>query len=238
MDPAAAQPGQLAEAQAGAEQGEHVIPPEQREAGRAAGRPPRGCRRGAWPPQGPARDRPGAWAAAPCAPGWRRWRLRPRRTGGCGAGSSGRPSGSRGRRAGELACQRRTSAGLICSMGRSPNQGRTWRRSRLSVAASVVGLRMGSAAHTSHHSSAQWLNGSRPRRRPRQVPRRISSRFSAARSRASSGVSTVLPPWEPSSSAPGDQVAVAALAPAHRPHQGLPAPAWRTAFGGPGRRGA
>jgi hypothetical protein len=33
LDPAPAQPGQLAKAQASAEQGEHVVPPEQREAG-------------------------------------------------------------------------------------------------------------------------------------------------------------------------------------------------------------
>ena len=33
VDPAPAQPGQLAKAQAGTEQGKHVIPPEQREAG-------------------------------------------------------------------------------------------------------------------------------------------------------------------------------------------------------------
>ena len=37
---------------------------------------------------------------------------------------------------------------------------------------------------------------------------------------------------------PGDQVAVAAPAPAHRTHQGPPEADWRTAFGGPGRRGA
>src|SRR6266542_5548503 len=65
---------------------------------------------------------------------------------------------------------------------------------RISAAASVVGLRSGSADQTSHHSVAQVLKGSRPRRRPCQVPRRISRRFSAARSLASSGVSTVLPP--------------------------------------------
>jgi hypothetical protein len=97
------------------------------------------------------------------------------------------------------ACQRRTSAGVILSIGRSANQGRTCSRSQLSALASVVGLGS-SAAHVSHHSAAQALNDSRPRWRPRQVPRRISRRFSAARSRASSGVSTVLPPWEPSSS--------------------------------------
>jgi hypothetical protein len=97
------------------------------------------------------------------------------------------------------ACQRRTSAGVILSIGRSANHGRTCSRSQLSVAATVVGLGS-SAAKVSHHSAAQALNGSRPRWRPRQVPRRISSRFSAARSRASSGVLTVLPPWEPSSS--------------------------------------
>jgi hypothetical protein len=97
------------------------------------------------------------------------------------------------------ACQRRTSAGVILSMGRSANQGRTCSRSQLSVAARVVGLGS-SAAHVSHHSAAQALNASRPRWRPRQAPRHISSRFSAARSRASSGLSTVLPPWEPSSS--------------------------------------
>jgi peptidoglycan/LPS O-acetylase OafA/YrhL len=97
------------------------------------------------------------------------------------------------------ACQRRTSAGVILSIGRSANHGRTCSRSQLSVAARVVGLGS-SAAHVSHHSAAQALNASRPRWRPRQVPRRISMRFSAARSRASSGVSTVLPPWEPSSS--------------------------------------
>jgi hypothetical protein len=33
VDPAPAQPGQLAKAKAGAKQGEHVVPPEQREAG-------------------------------------------------------------------------------------------------------------------------------------------------------------------------------------------------------------
>jgi hypothetical protein len=98
------------------------------------------------------------------------------------------------------ACQRRTSAGVILSIGQSANHGRTWSRSQLSVAARVVGLGLGSSAvQVSHHSAAQALNGSRPRWRPRQVPRRISRRFWAARSRASSGVSTVLPPWEPSS---------------------------------------
>ena len=97
------------------------------------------------------------------------------------------------------ACQRRTSAGVILSIGRSANQGRRCSRSRLSALASEVGLGS-SAAQVSHHSVAQALNDSRPRWRPRQVPRRISSRFWAARSRASSGVSTVLPPWEPSSS--------------------------------------
>jgi hypothetical protein len=51
--------------------------------------------------------------------------------------------------------------GWIASMGRSPKNGRTWRRSRISVAASVVGLRLGSVDHTAHHSSAHRLNGSR-----------------------------------------------------------------------------
>jgi hypothetical protein len=37
---------------------------------------------------------------------------------------------------------------------------------------------------------------------------------------------------------PGDQVAVAAFAPAYRPHQGLPGADWRSACGGLGRRGA
>ena len=37
---------------------------------------------------------------------------------------------------------------------------------------------------------------------------------------------------------PGDQVAVPALAPVHRAHQGLPAPNWGTAFDWPGRRGS
>jgi hypothetical protein len=93
-------------------------------------------------------------------------------------------------------------------------------------------------AHVSHHSVAQALNASRPRWRPRQVPRRISSRFSAARSRASSGVSTVLPPLGAVVESPRDEIAVAALAPAHRPHQGLPEADWRAALSGPGRRGA
>ena len=56
------------------------------------------------------------------------------------------------------ACQRRTSAGLILLIGRSPNQGRTCSRRRLSVTAKVVGLRSGSAAHTSHHCCAHQLN--------------------------------------------------------------------------------
>jgi len=97
-------------------------------------------------------------------------------------------------------CQWRISVGRIVSMGRSPNQGRTWRRSRFSVASSVVGLRSGSVDHTAHHWSAHRLNGCRPWRRPSRVPRVASSRFCAIRPRASSLVATVLAPWEPSSS--------------------------------------
>jgi hypothetical protein len=75
--------------------------------------------------------------------------------------------------------QRRTSAGPIRSIGRSPSQGRTCRRSRLSVMARVLGLRSGSVEYSSH--THHRLNGSRPRRRPCQIPRRSSRRFSGGR---------------------------------------------------------
>jgi hypothetical protein len=65
-------------------------------------------------------------------------------------------------------CHWRITMGWIASMGRSPKKGRTWSRSRISVAANVVGLRVGSVDHTAHQSSAHRLNGSRPRRRPCQ----------------------------------------------------------------------
>jgi hypothetical protein len=42
--------------------------------------------------------------------------------------------------------------GWTASMGRLPRKGRTWRRSQISVAASVVGLRLGSVDHIAHHS--------------------------------------------------------------------------------------
>jgi hypothetical protein len=52
--------------------------------------------------------------------------------------------------------------------------------------ARVVGLRSGSAAHTSHHCSAHQLKGSWPRWSPCQAPRVTPRRFFATRSRASS----------------------------------------------------
>src|SRR4029453_14854786 len=198
VDPAPAQPGQLAKAQAGAEQGRQGGPPKQR----GPGQQPPGLLRGEGPTLGrtedllrvnPALGRGTLWTGlASIAPSSvANWKIRSARDRHW-ARVAGPTLRSR------WACQRRTSAGVILSIGRSANQGRTCSRSRLSALTSEVGLGS-SATQVSHHSVAQALNDSRRRWRPRQVPRRISSRFWAARSRASSGVSTVLPPWEPSS---------------------------------------
>jgi hypothetical protein len=124
-------------------------------------------------------EAPAALGQVPCGPGWRRWRLRPRPAAGCGRRSSGRPSGFRsrvGRRAGSAIGE---SASAGWPPGAADQPGRTWHRSRFSVAARVVGLRSGSVDHSAHHSSAQRSKVSWPRRRPRQAPRAISSRFSA-----------------------------------------------------------
>src|SRR4029450_10085957 len=179
--------------QAGAEQGRQVVPPEQREPGQQ----PPGLLRGEGPTLGrteellrgnPARGRGPLWTGlASIAPSSvANWKIRSARDRHW-ARVAGPTLRSR------WACQRRTSAGVILSIGRSANQGRRCSRSRLSAPASEGGGGWG-APQVSHHSVAQALNDSRPRWRPRQVPRRISRRFWAARSRASAGVSRVLPP--------------------------------------------
>ena len=223
VDPAAAQAGELADAQAGAEQGEDVIPPEQREAGQQLagflGSEGAALGRAA----GPVRVGAALGAAAPCGPGWCRWRLRPRRTGGSQGQGAALATGWPGRpwRPGG-ACQRRTSAGLMRSMGRSPNQGRTWQpepafgdgqgggaavgvgRPQLPPVVGPAAERQPTAASSLPGAAAhlQALLGG-------QVAGLVGGVDGLG------ALGAVVQP-------PGDLVAVAALAPGHRAHRGLP----------------
>ena len=186
---APAGPGQLAKAQPGAEQGQHVVPPEQRETGQQ----PPGLLRSQGASLGLTEDLLGIDPA----PGWRHL--------------ADRVGVDRSLVHGELEdpqCQRpavgppltaRPPAPVVLASGaRRPGSScRSAGRRTVGAHAAAASFRRwqaclglgSSAAHVSHHSAAQALNDSRPRWRPRQVPRRISNRFSAARSRASSGVS-------------------------------------------------
>jgi hypothetical protein len=174
VDAAAVQAGELADTQAGAEQGDDVVPPKQRETGQqlagflggegaALAGPQDQVRVGATLGTGTLRT--GLVSIAPSSrANWKIRRVNERHW----PRVAGPTLAARSR------CQRRTSAGPMRSMGRSPNQGRTCSRSRLSAMARVLGLRSRSVAYSSHHSSAHRLNGSRPRRRPCQAPRRSS----------------------------------------------------------------
>ena len=217
-----------------------MVPPEQREAGQQ----PAGFLGGEGPPlglpRGPARGRPGAWAAAPCGPGWlsmapsssANWRMRRARI---------------ERQAIRLSWPSLPASWALpaADVGRADrarwggHRTRAARgsRSRLSVAARVVGLRSGSVdpdcpplvrpAAEREPAAAASLPGAAAHLQP-LLGGQVAGLVGGVDRLGALGA--VVQP-------PGDLVAVAALAPAHRAHQGLPAPSWadrRSA--GPGRR--
>jgi hypothetical protein len=238
VDPSVAEAGQLAEAQTGAEEDEDVIPPGQRDAAEQLA--------GFFGRIGAALGLPEQLLGVGAALGWRRLAHRVAHNGAfiLGELEDSIQDGT--------ACQQGLTADLGGQLGLpATNIGRADALDR-SVAEprphmtpyAVLGCRQRGGA-------AVGVSGPHfpPVVRPlaeRESPATSLSPGAAAHLQAFLGgevaglvggvdrpaaLGAVIQP-------PGDQVAVAALAPAHRPHQELPASSWGTGFGGPGRRGA